>query len=275
MKKPETLTHNWAFSNKYIKLLRYVVAIIVSFSVLVAIADCFTGEEHLDVLSLLLFLFFAITGFAVLILFLIGAFSNAKALEDDSKPLLVDTLDDAIILSDASGNIISTNATCAKLKSFDSAKTVFSLFSSLEGIEPAFYRLTTKAVAGQTAREELRGNSLYPEDVNETQTWYSLSVKPVELNGRAFLIWRLEDTGFARNMYEPLFRNLQEAINHLDRDLPVFFQPMSMAGFFMSMRHWQICFILIFKTSKWRGFHLIKSSRHSDKRQTGKKSETI
>lgn len=217
MKKPETLTHNWAFSNKYIKLLRYVVAIIVSFSVLVAIADCFTGEEHLDVLSLLLFLFFAITGFVVLIVFLTGAFSNAKALEDDSKPLLVDTLDDAIILSDASGNIISTNASCAKLKGFDSAKTVFSLFSSLEGIEPAFYRLTTKAVAGQTAREELRGNSLYPEDANATQTWYSLSVKPVELNGRAFLIWRLEDTGFARNMYEPLFRNLQEAINHLDR----------------------------------------------------------
>ena len=217
MKKPETLTHIWAFSNKHIQLLRYVVAIIVSFSVLVAIADCFIREEQLNVLSLLLFLFFAITGFAFLILFLTGAFSNAKALENDSKTLLIDTLDDAIILSDASGNIISTNASCAKLTGFDKAKTVFSLFSSLEDIEPAFYRLTTKALAGQTAREELRGNSLYQADANETQTWYSLSVKPVKLNGRAFLIWRLEDTDFARNMYEPLFRNLQEAINHLDR----------------------------------------------------------
>ena len=217
MKKPETLTHIWAFSNKHIQLLWYVVAIIVSFSVLVAIADCFIREEQLNVLSLLLFLFFAITGFAFLILFLTGAFSNAKALENDSKTLLIDTLDDAIILSDASGNIISINASCAKLTGFDKAKTVFSLFSSLEDIEPAFYRLTTKALAGQTAREELRGNSLYQADANETQTWYSLSVKPVKLNGRAFLIWRLEDTDFARNMYEPLFRNLQEAINHLDR----------------------------------------------------------
>ena len=218
MKKPEQFNRIWAFSEEQAGVLRLSVAVILVVAIIVSIAGFFIHNRRFDFFAQSVFIFMAVIGFSVMVIFLSGVFNRVGNNEGKGCRIPLDSLDDALLLADTTGRIITANASCKKLQSFQNAKTVFALFSPLQDAEQVIYRLGVKALTGQAAREETHATrSLWPNTSTSSHAWYSLAVKPVKLHGEVFLIWRLEDIGFARDMYEPLFRNLQEAINHLDQ----------------------------------------------------------
>ena len=218
MKRPEQTNRIWAFSGKQTVLMRFVVAVIVLIAIIVSIISFFIHSHQIDLFAQIVFFFLAVVGFSVMVAFLSGVFNGVGKNQGKECRIPVDSLDDAVLLADTAGHIITANASCRKLLGFENAKTVFGLFSLLQDAEQVIYRLSAKALAGTAAREETHAaRSLWKSTSGSNQAWYSLAVKPIKLHGEVFFVWRLEDIGFARDMYEPLFRNLQEAINHLDQ----------------------------------------------------------
>ncbi|AQT47358.1 hybrid sensor histidine kinase/response regulator [Bartonella choladocola] len=218
MKKPEEMDNKLVFSEKYKRFVKLIAGAIVLVSIAMAFAGVFVRNRQFDFAAKIMFLFLALIGFSVLIVFLSGTFERFYRKDRGGDGLSGDMVEDALLLTDASGHIINANVACRNLTEFDKSKTVFSLFSSLQNAEQIIYRLTAKALSGEVVREQAQGTRpLWSETNGETQSWYNLTVRPIKREGVLCLLWRLQDIGFARDMYAPLFRNLQEAINYLDQ----------------------------------------------------------
>lgn len=218
MKKPENLTHMPAFSEQPTRLTKLVAGLVLLVCVLIAIADFVSDSPRLNFAALFIFLFFSIVGFCTFVLLFTGVLSPVRQQYRQDWLLTPELLDDALLLTDVSGHIVKSNASCKRLAGFEDANTIFSLLSPLQDAEQVVYRLSTKALSGQSAREDLCATkSLWPIDGAKQQSWYSLSVRPIKIRKEIFLVWQLQDISFTRETHEPLFKKLQQAINHLDR----------------------------------------------------------
>ncbi|WP_297321897.1 PAS domain-containing sensor histidine kinase [uncultured Bartonella sp.] len=218
MAKPENYARLPTFSKNRRRFYKPTIIAILFICVCVAIADFMTNDERLNIVALLIFFILAIVGFSSLILWGAGVLSPTAQLQSGQNFSSLELLDDAILLTNASGYILKSNASGKNIVGGQSAKTLFQLLSDIHDAEQVIYRLNARALSGQNAQEELRVTKpLWPVADGHAQSWYSLSVRPIKSGKNGCLLWRLQDISFAHEMHEPLFRDLQEAINHLDQ----------------------------------------------------------
>ena len=218
MAKPENYPPLPAFSRRRMWFFKLIIIVVAVVCFCVAVADFMTNDERLDLLALLIFLGLAMLGFSILVLWVIGILPMHSRSKVNQPFDTLDVLDDAALLTDASGYILQSNTSCKKLLGAGAAKSVFQLLSEICGAEQVIYRMSARALSGQSAQEELPVTKpLWPAADGHTQSWYNLSVRPLKLLGKIYLLWRLQDISFTHEKHEPLFRDLQEAINHLDQ----------------------------------------------------------
>ena len=152
MKRPEQTNRIWAFSGKQTVLMRFVVAVIVLIAIIVSIISFFIHRHPVYLFAQIVFFFLAVVGFSVMVVFLSGVFDGVGKNQGKECRIPVDSLDDAVLLADTAGHIITANASCRKLLGFENAKTVFGLFSLLQDAEQVIYRLSAKALAGRVRK---------------------------------------------------------------------------------------------------------------------------
>ena len=128
MKKPEEMDNKLVFSEKYKRFVKLIAGAIVLVSIAMAFAGVFVRNRQFDFAAKIMFLFLALIGFSVLIVFLSGTFERFYRKDRGGDGLSGDMVEDALLLTDASGHIINANAACRNLTEFDKSKTVFSLF---------------------------------------------------------------------------------------------------------------------------------------------------
>ena len=126
MKKPEEMDNKLVFSEKYKRFVKLIAGAIVLVSIAMAFAGVFVRNRQFDFAAKIMFLFLALIGFSVLIVFLSGTFERFYRKDRGGDGLSGDMVEDALLLTDASGHIINANAACRNLTEFDKSKTVFS-----------------------------------------------------------------------------------------------------------------------------------------------------
>lgn len=204
------------FPARMMFFLRVLSALLLLFIIGLLPVAYWSSFEKLNLYFLIIFLLLATVGFSALLSFSLGVFHHTDSrLEEDIS--LLDQLDDALVLTDSSGMVIRANASYKQLfKNHD--PNIFNTLSMSSDFDAVMYRLKAKALAGECSREEVRLNKpMFSQALSNTQFWYSLSVKPLRDSHRLMLMWRLADMGSTQQKNEPLFQNLQEAINHLDQ----------------------------------------------------------
>lgn len=211
--------HNSAFSRRFMMVVRLAIIVILIVSFLVVFSPLMGLDTPLTGLTVYLFVFFAIVGFCVLLISSLGIFEGLNSSRWNKRnSIVVDSLDDAVALTDFSGNVFDCNEAFRQLDDYKPKQNLLLTLSKLHDVERVLYKLTVKAGSSHFAREEVRSYShLWPIEGHDKQSQYSLSAKKVFHNGREFLLWRLQDVSFAYEQQEPAFQNIQEAINHLDR----------------------------------------------------------
>lgn len=210
--------------------LRLIIGLILVFVIgIVFAADL--GDNRFDELSNYVLLFLAIAGFCALVfktLNLPEMFGNN--LRISSMLVLLDSFEDAIAITDLRGRVIKSNQSFKKLDKYQPKQAFFTSISSISDAESVVYRLTVKALSGQDAREDVRSLiPLWPDDGSKKQIWYNLSAKKISIDGQSFLLWRLQNANITHEQQEPIFQNLQEAINYLDQ-APAGFMVVDCAG---------------------------------------------
>lgn len=210
--------------------LRLIFGVILVFAIGIVFAASL-GDHRFDELSNYVLLFLAIAGFCTLVfraLNLPEMFGND--LRTSSMLVLLDSFEDAIAITDLRGRVIKSNQSFKKLDRYQPKQAFFAAISCISDAESVVYRLTVKALSGQEASEEVHSlNPLWPDDVSKKQIWYNLSAKKIVIDGQSFLLWRLQNTSVTHEQHEPIFQNLQEAINHLDQE-PAGFMVVNCAG---------------------------------------------
>jgi len=210
--------------------LRLIIGVILVFAIGIVIAAGLSYNRF-DELSNYVLLFLAIVGFCTLVFRSVNLpeiFGND--LRTSSMLILLDSFEDAIAITDLRGSVIKSNQSFKKLNSYKPKQAFFATISSISDAESVVYRLSVKALSGQEAREEVHSlNPLWPDDDSKKQIWYNLSVKKIIIDGHSFLLWRLRNTSITHERQEPIFQNLQEAINHLDQ-APAGFMVVNCAG---------------------------------------------
>lgn len=210
--------------------LRLIIGVILVFAIGIVFAAGL-GDNRFDELSNYVLLFLAIVGFCTLVFRVLNLpemFSNDRRIS--SMLVLLDSFEDAIAITDLRGRVIKSNQSFKKLNNYKPKQAFFATISSISDAESVVYRLTVKSLSGQEANEDVRSpNPLWPDDGSKRQIWYNLSAKKIIINEQSFLLWRLQNTSITHEQQEPIFQNLQEAINHLDQ-APAGFMVVNCAG---------------------------------------------
>lgn len=210
--------------------LRMIIGVVLVFVIGIVFAAGL-GDNRFDELSNYVLLFLAIAGFCALVfktLNLQEMFGNN--LRTSSMLVLLDSFEDAIAITDMRGIVIKSNQSFKKLDKYQPKQAFFTAISSISDAESVVYRLTVKALSGQEAREDVHSLiPLWPDDGSKKQIWYNLSAKKISIDGQSFLLWRLQNANITHEQQEPIFQNLQEAINYLDQ-APAGFMVVDCAG---------------------------------------------
>lgn len=230
MKKPEEIKQPPAFSEKWSKRAKLVAGLVLVVCGMIAVAGFVYDSPRLNFVAVVVVLFLAIIGFCTLVLFLSGVLLPVRQVNKQDWLMTSDLSNNALFLTDISGFIVKSNALCKKLSGFGDAQTVFSFLSQLENAEQILYRLSAKALAGQSADEDMHAEKpLWTTDGEYPQYSYNLSVRPIRIKGETFLIWQLKDKGSTPKTDETPSNELQQANSYLDK-APVGFLSVNFQG---------------------------------------------
>ncbi len=135
----------------------------------------------------------------------------------------LDTMDDGVLIADASGRTLYANQAYATLTGARSPADVSSIervFSGHGDAAESIFRLTRAAREMVRAEEEIRMDHPLGDPDGEPR-WYRVRVRPMKLpdatgRSRILSVWRTSDITKDRFDQENSFQELQRAINFLD-----------------------------------------------------------
>ncbi|MDR3372494.1 MAG: response regulator [Ancalomicrobiaceae bacterium] len=155
---------------------------------------------------------------------------TGKTSEHGLAPLIVETLGEGVLVTDAKGRIVFANRPYAMLLNAEDARdirAVAKLFGGDPQASEPLFRLTQAARDGKACREEIRSSGLNgTTDVR----WYRVAVKPIVAEGAAgktpkkpLTAWYVADITADRAEQETSFQELQQVVTFLDHAPAGFF----------------------------------------------------
>lgn len=176
--------------------------------------------SYIDYIFVILFIF-ALTGVIFLFLLLSGFLHlGFQKKQHQIIDKTINSLDEAIALTDSTGNILFCNQAFKNIENYKSGINCFALLARSSQSEKFLYRLKNNTTSKKTIQEEIRlETSLFLKTDNSDLNafWYNISIKSITQNHSHNMIWSIKDITNDRNGHEMFFQNLQEAINNLDQ----------------------------------------------------------
>ena len=151
----------------------------------------------------------------------------------DFAQFFMDSQSAGTLITDADGKIVYANQAYARMTSAEKAedlRTLENVLASDSAASDALYRLANALRDGRSAQEEVRLSSGLGNNGKSAAApvWYRIKVRSLQANAQyksSLAAWQIADISEERSEQERFFRELQEAINHLDH---------APAGFFSS-----------------------------------------
>lgn len=167
-----------------------------------------------DIVSFIFLSLLAAIGLFALIIFAAGIVEFRNSV-DATQVSILDDLPEALVMTDAQGTVLTANKAYQAFLSGSEASPL-SILQQWGVPSQTIYRLYHGALKGQVVREEVRlSKKLFSNAKNiENSYWYLLET--VLMGEKNRILWRVMDVSGEREHQEQYFRNLQEAINHLD-----------------------------------------------------------
>ena len=197
---------------------------------------------------------FAMVGIFYLFASVIGFIRFApRAAGSELAKTFVDGSGDGTVISEANGRIVYANHAYAELtgaKGPADVKGIESILSSDGEVPDVIYRLSQKLRDGIGGVEEFRLEKPLGAESAQASRWYRLRARPVQRasGGDALNAWQISDISAERAEQEKFFRDLQEAIDHLDH---------APAGFFSADAKGVITYINS-TLAEWLGIDLVQ-----------------
>ncbi|MGV6871556.1 cell cycle histidine kinase CckA [Pseudochelatococcus sp. B33] len=175
----------------------------------------------------------AVVGVALSFAFALGILQFAGRGRHDLGRTLVDSADEGLIVVENDGHVAYYNdaylALADRLRSDDlpGPPTIERLFNGAPEIAEAVYRLAQAAREGRATAEEIRvvpkkapreAADRHAAARNDAALWFKVGVRQVAHPGRRrATLWSVADITRDRERQESVFRELQHAIDYLDR----------------------------------------------------------
>ena len=197
---------------------------------------------------------FAMVGIFYLFASVIGFIRIApRSAGSELSKAFVDGSGEGTVISDAKGRIVYANhayATLTGAKGSTDIRSVESILSADAEVPDVIYRLSQKLRDGVGGIEEFRLSKPLGIEGDSNSRWYRLRVRPLQLSGQTELLnaWQISDISNERAEQEKFFRDLQEAIDHLDH---------APAGFFSADAKGAITYINS-TLAEWLGIDLVQ-----------------
>lgn len=197
---------------------------------------------------------FAMVGIFYLFASVIGFIRIApRSAGSELSKAFVDGSGEGTVISDAKGRIVYANhayATLTGAKGSTDIRSVESILSADAEVPDVIYRLSQKLRDGVDGIEEFRLSKPLGIEGDSNSRWYRLRVRPLQLSGQTELLnaWQISDISNERAEQEKFFRDLQEAIDHLDH---------APAGFFSADAKGAITYINS-TLAEWLGIDLVQ-----------------
>ncbi len=165
----------------------------------------------------------------------------------------VDGSGEGNVVTDAKGRIVYANHAYASLTNANGPTDIRSMESILASESDApdvIYRLSQKLRDGVGGLEEFRLSKPIGPSTEAGSRWYRLRARPLRMagHGEALSAWQISDISAERAEQEKFFRDLQEAIDHLDH---------APAGFFSADAKGAITYINS-TLAEWLGIDLVQ-----------------
>lgn len=186
----------------------------------------FSGHRLSEPVMLAILAGCAVVGVVLGLAFALGILQIAGRGQQDLGRIVVDSADTGLLVVENDGHIAYHNdaytALAERLKSDDvpGPPTIERLFNGTPDIAEAVYRLAQAAREGRATAEEIRvvPRTAQGGDRSDTALWFRVAVRPVHPPGRRrATLWSVADITRDRERQESVFRELQHAIDYLDR----------------------------------------------------------
>jgi two-component system, cell cycle sensor histidine kinase and response regulator CckA len=197
---------------------------------------------------------FAMVGIFYLFASVIGFIRIApRSSGSELSKAFVDGSAEGTVICDAKGRIVYANHAYAKLTGAQGSTDVRSIESILSGDADApevIYRLSQKLRDGVGGIEEFRLSKPLGAASGEQSRWYRLRARALALADQKepLSAWQISDISSERAEQEKFFRDLQDAIDHLDH---------APAGFFSADAKGAITYINS-TLAEWLGIDLVQ-----------------
>ncbi|HEY7248442.1 MAG TPA: response regulator [Xanthobacteraceae bacterium] len=163
----------------------------------------------------------------VFLLFALAAGILRIGRREPASPLpksVVDSASDGILVTDAQGRVVYSNAAYRALiatAESDEVRPVERVFIGDPGVSESVYRLMQAARQGRRGQEEVRVGA----HKGEEGRWLRICVRPLETGKRdgRMTVWSLADVTRELQRHENVFQELQHAIDYLDHAPAGFF----------------------------------------------------
>ncbi len=197
---------------------------------------------------------FAMVGIFYLFASVIGFIRIApRSSGSELSKAFVDGSAEGTVICDAKGRIVYANQSYAKLTGAQTSTDVRSIESILSGDADApdvVYRLSQKLRDGVGGIEEFRLSKPLGASGGELSRWYRLRARSLTVADQKepLTAWQISDISAERAEQEKFFRDLQDAIDHLDH---------APAGFFSADSKGAITYINS-TLAEWLGIDLVQ-----------------
>ena len=230
-------------------LLALGVALIAVAAVFVFFRDRLGEAFPLGVLGI-----FAMVGIFYLFASVIGFIRIApRSSGSELSKAFVDGSNDGTVILDGRGRIVYANSAYAQLTGAKGSTDIRSVEGMLAGdaeVPDVIYRLSQKLRDGVSGVEEFRLSKPFGAASEGGARWYRLRARPLQLADQKELLsaWQIADISGERAEQEKFFRDLQQAIDHLDH---------APAGFFSTDARGAITYINA-TLAEWLGVDLVQ-----------------
>ena len=197
---------------------------------------------------------FAMVGIFYLFASVIGFIRIApRSSGSELSKAFVDGSSEGTVICDAKERIVYANQAYAKITGAQGPMDIKSLESILSADADApdvIYRLSQKLRDGVGGIEEFRLSKPLGAGAGEQSRWYRLRARPLQLADQKEMLsaWQISDISSERAEQEKFFRDLQDAIDHLDH---------APAGFFSADAKGAITYINS-TLAEWLGIDLVQ-----------------
>lgn len=204
--------------------LAIVLAVVLSVA---AVSVAVLMQEGADKLILVILAVLAIVGVFAIFGVAVGLLQiGASTKPDDLTHAFADTMEDAVLITSPTGEVLYANRAYAELFNIGRGGDIPTLEQAFTGnvaISETIFRLSRALQRGESRKEEIR----VPQKTTDAQSgeklsrWFNISVQPlssgIDKNGkRPNSVWRVSETTGERVLEENAVQQLHRAVDYLD-----------------------------------------------------------